>query len=63
MTKFNVRKPPFMFPVVVVLGLILWKWANGSDSSVDPNLECVKGKKMNLLAFLDVHKPGYLTAQ
>ena len=30
-----------MFPVVVVLGFILWKWASGSDSA-DPNLDCSK---------------------
>ena len=34
-----------MFPVVVVLGFILWKWANGSDSA-DPNLDCRIGSKV-----------------
>ena len=28
-----------MFPVVVGIGFILWKYANGSDS-LDPNLYC-----------------------
>ena len=45
MVKFHVRKLPFMFPVVVVLGFILWKWANGSDSA-DPNLDCRIGSKV-----------------
>ena len=45
MVKFHVRKLPFIFPVVVVLGFILWKWANGSDSA-DPNLDCRIGSKV-----------------
>ena len=45
MAKFHVRKLPFMFPVVIVLGFILWKWANGSDSA-DPNLDCRTGSKV-----------------
>ena len=45
MVKFHVRKLPFMFPVVVVLGFILWKWANGSDSA-DPNLDCRTDSKV-----------------
>ena len=45
MAKFHVRRLPFMFPVVVVLGFIIWKWANGSDSA-DPNLDCRIGSKM-----------------
>ena len=28
-----------MFPKVVVIGFILWKYANGSDP-LDPNLDC-----------------------
>ena len=39
MAKFHVSRLIFMFPVVLVLGFILWKWANGSDSA-DPNLDC-----------------------
>ena len=39
MAKFHVRRLPFMFSVVVVLGFILWKWANSSDTA-DPNLDC-----------------------
>ena len=34
-----------MFPVVGVLGFILWKWANSSDSP-DPNLDCRIGSKV-----------------
>ena len=34
-----------MFPVVVVIGFILWKYANGSDS-LDPNLDCKVGCKV-----------------
>ena len=45
MVKFHVRKLPFIFPVVVVLSFILWKWANGSDSA-DPNLDCRIGSKV-----------------
>ena len=45
MVKFHVRKLPLIFPVVVVLGFILWKWANGSDSA-DPNLDCRIGSKV-----------------
>ena len=45
MVKFHVRKLPFIFPVVVVLGFILWKWANGSDLA-DPNLDCRIGSKV-----------------
>ena len=45
MVKFHVRKLPFMLPVVVVVGFILWKWANGSDSP-DPNLDCRIGSKV-----------------
>ena len=29
---------------VFILGFILWKWANGSDSA-DPNLDCIIGSK------------------
>ena len=29
-----------MFPVVVVINIILWIYANGSDS-LDPNLDCM----------------------
>ena len=45
MTKFQVRRAPFMFPVVIDMGFILWKWANGSDSA-DPNLDCRTGSKV-----------------
>ena len=45
MGKFHVRKRPFMIPVVVDLGFILWKWANSSDSA-DPNLGCRIGSKV-----------------
>ena len=45
MAKFYVRRLPFMFPVVVVLGFILWKWANGSDSA-DANMDCRIGSKV-----------------
>ena len=34
-----------MFPVVVVIGFILWKYANGSDP-LDPNLDCKIGCKV-----------------
>ena len=34
-----------MFPVVLVIGFILWKYANGSDS-LDPNLDCKVGCKV-----------------
>ena len=34
-----------MFPVVVVIGFILWKYVNGSDS-LDPNLDCKVGCKV-----------------
>ena len=34
-----------MFPVVVVIGFILWKYANGSDS-LDPNLDRKVGCKV-----------------
>ena len=34
-----------MFPVVVVIGFILWKYINGSDS-LDPNLDCKVGCKV-----------------
>ena len=45
MAKFHIRRLPCMFPVVVVLGFILWKWANGSDSA-DPNLDFRIGSKV-----------------
>ena len=45
MAKFHVRRLPLMFPVVVVLGFILWKWANGTASTV-PNLDCRIGSKV-----------------
>ena len=45
MAKFHVRRLPFMFPVVIVLSCILWKWANGSDSA-DPHLDCRIGRKV-----------------
>ena len=34
-----------MFPVVVVLGFIFWKWVNGSDTA-DPNLDCRTDNKV-----------------
>ena len=45
MAKFHVRRLSFIFPVVVVLDFILWKWANGSVSA-DPNLDCRIGSKV-----------------
>ena len=45
MAKSHVSILPLMFPVVVVLGFIFWKWANGSDSA-DPNLDYRIGSKV-----------------
>ena len=51
-----------MFPVVVVLGFILWHWAKSSDAA-DPNLDCIFGG--NVLAdgssycFTSIRKLGY----
>ena len=45
MVKFHVRKLPFMFPVVIFLGFIFWKWANGSVSA-DSDLDCRIGSKV-----------------
>ena len=44
--KFHVRRLPFMFPVVVVMGFILWKWANGSDSAAPNLVDCRIGSKV-----------------
>ena len=38
MAKIHIRRPPFMFSLAVVIGFILWKYVNGSDS-LDPNLD------------------------
>ena len=61
MVKFHVRKLPFMFPVVVVLGFILWKWTNGSDSA-DPNLDGRIGSKVfvdgSSQCFISIRKLG-----
>ena len=37
-----------MFPVVVDIGFILWKYANRADS-LDPNLDC----RINLVEFAE----------
>ena len=61
MVEFHVRKLPFMFQVVVVLGFILWKWANGSDSA-DSNLDCRADSKVfvdgSSLCFTSIRKLG-----
>ena len=61
MAKIHIRRPPFMFPVVVVIGFILWKYVNGSDS-LDPNLDCKVGCKVfadgSLHCFASVRKLG-----
>ena len=36
-----------MFPVVVVIDFILWKWSNQGSNSPDPNLECRIGSEVS----------------